>query len=263
MTSIDLGASVKVRWPDAPAAGSTVALAVVRPDGSQLAPAPTVTGTATGSEATITPTMPGRHLLRWTSSGAVVDAHTDVVDVWPSDPRFIFPPDQAKDSLNWANPKASDVDDLRLYVAAATPVIEDIVGPVVRSSEVFTAPGGSFVMLPVVSATVTSVKVNGAQVTDYYADPAGAVSAGNQQVRRAFPSGLVEVQYTVGMQVIPPNIQLAARELVRHMWQIGRQAIGRSGRQDPTAEAYTPSGFAVPRRVIELCAPHQKVGGFA
>lgn len=262
MTSIDLGASVRVTWPDAPAAGSTVALAVVQPDGTLFAPAPTVTSTATGGEAAFTPLMPGRHLVRWTSSGAVVDAHTDVVDVWPEDPRFIFPPAQAAASLNWVNPKAADVEDLRLYVAAATPVIEDIVGPVVRSSEVYTAPGGSFVMLPVISAIVTSVTVDGVVFTEFYADPAGAVSAGTQYARRGFPTGLVEVRYTVGMQVIPPNIQLAARELVRHMWQIGRQGVG-GGRPDPTAEAFTPSGFAVPRRVIELCAPHRQLGGFA
>lgn len=260
MTSIDLGARVEVTWPDAPtAAGVTLALAVVQPDGTAFEPAPTVTA----GKASFTPLMPGRHLLRWTSSGEVVGAHTDVVDVWPEDPRFIFPPEQAKASLNWTSPKPSDVEDLRLYVAAATPVIEDIVGPVVRTNHVYTAAGGSFLMLPVVNAAVTSVRVNGAEFVDFFADPAGTVTAGTQYARRGFPTGTVEVYYTVGMQVIPPNIQLAARELVRHMWQIGRQAIGRNGRQDPTAEAYTPSGFAVPRRVIELCAPHQTFGGFA
>lgn len=260
MRSIDLGARVEVTWSGAPTAGVNVlALAVVQPDGTRLEPSPTVEA----GTAEFTPLMPGRHLIRWTSSGEVVDAHTDVVDVWPEDPRFIFPPEQAVTSLNWRNPSAEDLADLRLYVAAATPVIEDIVGPVVLSNELYTAAGGSMIMLPVVSATVTSVKVNGVEFTDFYADPSGVVTAGTQYSRRGFPTGLVEVRYTNGMPVIPPNIQLAARELVRHMWQIGRQGTGAARGQEPAGEAFTPSGFAVPRRVIELCAPHEQMGGFA
>ncbi|MHA7292622.1 hypothetical protein [Arthrobacter sp. HLT1-21] len=258
MTSIDLGASAEVTWPNAPAAGGVVALAVVQPDGTLLVPAPV----PSDFKATFIPVLPGRHLIRWTNSGATVDAHTDVVDVWPQDPRFLFPPEQAAESLNWTA-AAGDREDLRLYVAAATPVIEDIVGPMVISNEVHTAVGGGVIVLPSINATVTSVKVNGVQAPGFFAGADGILYAGSSRVRGAFPAGEIEVRFTLGMAVIPPNVQLAARELVRHMWQIGRQATGRSGRQDPSADAYTPSGFAVPRRVIELCAPHEQLGGFA
>jgi hypothetical protein len=62
---------------------------------------------------------------------------------------------------------------------------------------------------------------------------------------------------------VPQNVRLATRELVRHHWQIGKQGQRPGGGGAPSAEAWTPSGFAVPRRVIELCGGNARIDGFA
>lgn len=257
MATVDFGAQVKLEWLDLPP-GSTASLEITQPDGMPL----TLTPTGTPPTATFTPALAGRHLARWSaSSGEVV---TDLVDVWPVDPRFLVSVDDMKNGLNAGNRMTpDDVQDLRLYIAAATPVIEDIVGPVLLQSRELTTTGGRpSVALPTFAAAVVeSVSVNGQTLSDdqWFSEhgvvyPAAAI----------FAPGQVVIGYTTGSGLIPPNVRLGARELIRHWWQIGKQSIGGAVRgQEYQADAFTPSGFAVPRRVIELCAPHQQVGGFA
>ena len=77
--------------------------------------------------------MAGRWFLTWTST-TVVGTYTDIVDVWPADPRFLISTDDARSALGWPSGvvQAGWIDDLRLYIAAATPVIEDIVGTIAK-----------------------------------------------------------------------------------------------------------------------------------
>lgn len=258
MATVDFGAQVKLEWPDLPP-GSTASLEVTQPDGMPL----TLTPTGTPPTATFTPALAGRHVARWSaSSGEVI---TDLVDVWPVDPRFLVSVDDMKNGLNAGNRMTpDDVQDLRLYIAAATPVIEDIVGPVLLQSRELTTTGGRpSILIPTTSsAVVMSVTVNGeAWALDQWRTEHGVLYPA---LSGFFPPGVVVVDYTVGSGLIAPNIRLGTRELIRHWWQIGKQSIGGAVRgQEYQADAFTPSGFAVPRRVIELCAPHEQVGGFA
>jgi hypothetical protein len=49
-------------------------------------------------------------------------------------------------------------------------------------------------------------------------------------------------------------VRLAAEEQLRFLWQLGQQG-NRPGWGDAADDVeFTPSGFAVPKRVIELCA---------
>ncbi|WP_181036361.1 hypothetical protein [Arthrobacter sp. B1805] len=262
MGSVDLGGTAKVSLKGTVAAGANIALAVTQPDGLTLNPAPIVD--QEGKTATLVPTMPGRHLLRWLATGTETDVFTDVLDVWPADPRFIISLEEAENGLRWRNPSAADREDLRLYIAAATEVIEDIVGPMVASTYIHHAAGGGSVVLPHIPSQVIAVTIDGLPVVEYYADfQSGIVYAGTRYHPASFVAGDVAVTYSFGSPIIPPNVRLAARELVRHWWQIGMQGQGAVRGQEPTADAFTPSGFAVPRRVVELCSPHQQIGGFA
>lgn len=262
MAAIDFGANVTLIWDDAPVT-ATVALEIIQPDGLPL----TLTPTGSPPEASFTPALAGRHVVRWSASGAASDAYTDLLDVWPLDPRFLISLDDAENSLNAkGRMPAEDREDLRLYIAAATPVIEDIVGPVLTSPETFVTSGGTgTVVLPQIPSSITAIAVNGVSLAaDEWFEEAGIVTAGRHGAESRFGAGQLVVNYTVGMAAVPPNIRLGTRELVRHWWQIGKQASGGAVRgQEYQADAFTPSGFAVPRRVIELCAPHQQVGGFA
>jgi hypothetical protein len=63
---------------------------------------------------------------------------------------------------------------------------------------------------------------------------------------------------------VPPNVRLAARELLRHWWQLGKQGQGGAGNGfGQGAETYTPGGYAVPYRVVQLCGRLNRLGGFA
>jgi hypothetical protein len=261
MSTIDLGAPVKSVWAGAPI-GGTLAVSLTRPDGTNFTPPAIVTTPETS--VTFTPDMAGRWLIRWTSTGAAVGAYADIANVWPVDPLFIISIDDAREGLSMpTNTDPATLSDLRLYVAAATPVIEDIVGPTVKRSVTQRVPQGwSFASLWYEPVSITSVMFGATPMvlTDEY-----TVSLNSGIVYFNSPTpGDVDITYVVGSTTISPNVQLATRELVRHWWQIGRQGTRPAVVNLPnSADAWTPSGFAVPRRVIELCAPDKTAGGFA
>ncbi|ASN39001.1 hypothetical protein CGQ24_08220 [Arthrobacter sp. 7749] len=257
MSAVDLGAEFLASWASRPP-GATISIEVSRPDGTP--------GTATVDDAAgtarIVADMAGRWFIRWvaTDSAAVF---TDVFDVWPEDPRFLISLDDAAEGLNATRANPQYLADLRLYIAAATPVIEDIVGPVLSTGYTWQTSGGrSAVILPHGAATITVVEANEIPVTGYWTEH-GVLYAGSRLAPGTFPAGTLTVAYNVGSTAVKPNIRLAARELVRHWVQIGKQATGGVRNTEFDGDVYTPSGFAVPRRVIELCAPDEQIGGFA
>lgn len=260
MSTIDLGAPVTAIWTGAPADG-TYAITVTRPDGTLVTPAPAVIGPPV--RATFVPDQAGRWRVRFTSTGQdAVGAYTDVVDVWPVDPQFIISVDDARNALNLpANAAPSLVEDLRLYIAAATPVIEDIVGPIPQRTEVQrVGKGWSVAALYHKVTSLTSIVYDDATVADA---SAYTFDAGPGLVTFHYPlTQGATITYKAGSTSVPQNVRLATRELVRHWWTIGK-ASNRPSVPNQPAEAWTPSGFAVPRRVIELCAPNRRVGGFA
>lgn len=264
MASVDLGAQASVKWATAPAEGP-YALAVTRPDGLLLVPAPVPTGAGAGTVAAFVPAMAGRYLLSWSVAGAA--AYTDVLDVWPTDPGFLISLEEAAAGLQLpANVDPAKLQDLRLYNAAATPVIEDITGPMLAATKTYTGWGGeSAVILPHLPNQILSITVDDVPVLNYVPDLAsGIVYGGTRAGLQPFGSGELVITYRIGASVIPPNIRLAARELVRFWFQGGMQGSGGNVRgARPEADTFTPSGYAVPRRVMELCGPNEQIGGFA
>lgn len=264
---IDLGTTTTVQWNrGAAATGHTVTLTVIRPDATTLTP--TVSETAGLYSASVPGSQPGRYLLTWTDTTDTVKA-TDTLEVWPADPRFIISGADAIAALGWNDASvAKNGDSLRLYIATATEVIEDIVGALlIRTVEQYADGGRTGVLLWERPSEIVSVTVDGTATTDYivnrnaailYAKPAGA----------RFPDGLqnIVVTYKAGAAEIAPNIQLAARELVRHLWQVGQQVPAQpspSGDYSQQPMGMTPSGFAVPKRVLELCRPNHALPGIA
>lgn len=265
MGSVDFGSLAEATWANAPS-GSTPSVALTRPDGTPGVPGPVTFITPTQFKAAFTANMAGRWLVNWTSAG-IAGAYSDVIDVWPTDPRFLIPLQEAEAGLKFTSATPAErSQDLRLYVAAATPVIEDITGPLLVRTEVLSAVGGSAaVPLPHPPSSIIAVTANGDPVTDFVPDlNNGIITAGSWFATSYFPPGELVITYTVGGQTVPPNVRLAARELVRHWWESGMQSSGGAIRgQGSDGDVFTPSGFAVPRRVIELCRPNQKIGGFA
>jgi hypothetical protein len=160
-----------------------------------------------------------------------------------------------------------DETQLQGRIDAATPVIEDMCGPVVSATVTKTFDGGrTAIVLPSAVATVVSVTENGSPMSDYVIDgTAGVLYAGLSLAPRSFFPGRqnIVVQYTVGSASVPANIKAAALELITHWWRNGQQGARPAWDELADDEVYTPSGFPVPRRVSELCGPNPAMPGFA
>lgn len=254
--------TVTLRWSGPPS--GTAALAVVNPDGTTVTPAPTVTvgNPSTELSATLTPTQAGRHRVTWSRGGTF---HTTILDVWPADPRYIIGIEDAMSALRITLPaeQTRQRDEVAVYVAAATWVIENISGPVLPVTKTYRCDGGApAIVLPDHGVDVTEVTVDGTAVTltTYDVDEsAGIIYAPTTRGRLN-----VVVTYSVGSSTIDPNVRLATREEVRFLWQIGHQGARPVG-PDASTEviAWMPQGFAVPKRVIELLESRPRAGGFA
>lgn len=262
MTTYDLGASVTHVWTGAPT-GGTPAVALTRPNGTSFTP-PALGSSGQDPSVTFTPDMAGRWFIRWNST-VVPGAYSEIADVWPTDPRFLISTDDAKAGLNWpaTGITPAQVDDLRLYIAAATPVIEDITGPVmVQTYTQLVQRGWQYANLNnrPVTQIVSMIYSDGTALDpdNYIFDPiAGSITYYTPT------QDIATITYMAGLARIPQNVRLGTRELVRHWWQIGKQGLrSMNGTMPISADAWTPSGFAVPRRVIELCNANQQPGGF-
>lgn len=160
---------------------------------------------------------------------------------------------------------ARDADVVR-YIEAATRVIEYLVGgPVLTRTQTQMRDGGKSAVLlsGLVSSAdvITAVRVDGQAFTGHTVDvDAGILYAGGG--RRFNPGNRnVEIDVTVGYQVVPETLQLAARELVRHWVQNGKQSPGSGATAfQSDASALVDDPYAVPRRVRQLCAPFVGTG---
>lgn len=269
---VDLGTVTTVTWARGVAdhAGA-ITLTVTRPDGDALAGVGTVTASGTSYTATVPTPIAGRYFLRWLDTTGNDLAYTDVLDVWPQDVRLIVSLDDIRKGLSLGTANTADNDLLRLVAASATPIIEDIVGTVVSEQKTQIADGGkSGVALYERATEIVSVTVGGVALAadEYVFDRnASIVYAGGTTSPTVFDWGRqnVTIVYKAGNDTIAPNVRFATMELIRHLWQIGHQAQ-RPG-MGPLAVAadaqYTPMGFAVPKRVIELLQASARVDGFA
>lgn len=271
---VDLGTVATATWARGVAShAATITLTVTRPDGETLSGVGTVTaGNPTTSYTATVPTpIAGRYFLRWVDTDGDDVTYTDVLDVWPQDVRMIVSLDDVRKGLNIPAGQTTDNEMLRLVTASATPIIEDIVGTVVQEEKTQVADGGkSGIALYEPASEIVSVTVGGVALTadDYVYDAnARIVYAGGTTSPTVFDWGRqnVSIVYKAGAQTIAPNVRFATMELIRHLWQIGHQA--QRPAMGPLAVAadtqYTPMGFAVPKRVIELLQSSARMDGFA
>lgn len=179
--------------------------------------------------------------------------------------------EEAKTSIFNGSSPGSVVDrDVEAYIEAATPVIEEITGPLLPKQVTYERDGGkSAILLPHSFTSVVSVLEDDVALstTDYVARrDSGIIHAGGKKFPRRFVAGRMNIVATVTIgssDPIPPNVKLAARELVRFWWQQGRQGNRPQLGAAPDTTPEVSSGFAVPRRVTELLRPHRRIGGIS
>lgn len=263
-------------------------LTVTLPDGTSDGPIDPVQDSVGIWHADYVTTQAGRHVARWVATGDGAFSSVEVFNVDDADPGYLFGLADAKKALGWDPNKATSRDaQLLEHVAAVTPVIEDIVGPVVpRTVDEWYDGGGSSIMLlqtPVISVTtlaeswgagntrtLTLEDLSGAGPFDgfgYTVDLAtGLVRRRSSGVAAMFPAGRgnVHAVYVAGLRQVPPNLLLAAKEQLRLLWQLGQQGNrpGFGDTEDADLQT-TASGFLTNARVIQLCGGAQRIPGIA
>lgn len=197
-------------------------------------------------------------------------------------PTVLVTLDEVKAHLN----KTDFNDDLELqgFVDAATPLIENMAGPVIpRTVTEYHSGGMTSITLnsqPVQSVTsivetygqtnysLTQVELGqGMTGFAFTLDPLmGRIVRRAYNAEAMFPIGNnnVKVVYVAGRNEVPANVRLATLMLIQHLWTTsqmnrngGRPSIGGD-------DNFVPGmGFAVPNRVKELLQQSPRVPGVA
>lgn len=264
-----------------PVNASSVSCTITLPDLTTVTPTPT--NPTTGTYLVTFPLTQGGHYdisVVGTGTGAFAD--NDVFNVAGTPPGFIISLSEARRGLGLQVGNTVSDEDLRSFIAGATPIMEDLIGPIVARTRVETYDGGrpqiALLGAPIKSVT-TVIESYGSSYqrtltlqdifsgggTDSYAytvDLTGGIltrrAAG---VAVCFVGGVrnIQVAYVAG-QTLTGNHLLATRRLIRHLWQSEQQGF-RPAFGAPDSMGTTPSGFAVPRAVIELCAGSTRAPG--
>lgn len=182
--------------------------------------------------------------------------------------------------------------ELQGFIAAATTVIEDIVGHVVSVTFDEFYDGGNTSInlraLPVLSiASITEIiGITGYTITpqpvgfavDNYGYTLDVPRTGRVTRRSAgsvpYPwyqnVGNIEVVYTAGRASVPANIRLATLELIRDWFQYGQQGYGKASSYAPADSSSsddeyttTPSGYIVSNRIKQMCGAAERPIVFA
>jgi uncharacterized repeat protein (TIGR01451 family) len=279
--SLDLGdpvpLSITVRnAANVPENAGAVVLTITLPDGTTATPAVTGASGVYTLNAPYIAVQSGRHTVRWVATGANSTTLSDVFNVTGSDPGFIISLAEARAGLGLVNADTVRNEDLRSYIAAATPIMEDIVGPILRTTRTETYDGGgtaiSLLWSPIISVSSVTESygtfARALTVQDVFAGSGldsygytvdlvtGVVTRRAAGVAMSFPAGRrnIQVTYVSGRATLGANLLLATQRLVRHLWQQAQQGFRPTMGTPNEAMGSTPSGFAVPKAVLEICA---------
>lgn len=241
---------------------ASIVLTILLPDGTIAGPFTPTNSTTGVYYYDYTPAQAGGHVARWVTTGPVAadEEPFDVAALW-GEAGFISLAD-AKDHLNKSRLPTPDDEKLRLFVVAACQMIEDRMGRVSPATVVHDiTQRGSTIVLPArpVIAVTTVQRLPGLDplpAADEGAGVAGWYLDGSEGVLRhtaCFP-GRVRVTYRAGRTPLPLNFQLAALELVAHLWRGSQhnQAGGRPALGETDALSASVRTFAMPYRVMEL-----------
>lgn len=168
--------------------------------------------------------------------------------------------DEVKDHLGIAPTDTDDDTELQRFIDAAESAVGRRCGVLGQASVTARVDGGASLVLPTAPvASLTSVTPVGGAAEDlsslYLNEAAGTVGRVDGS---AFTARVYDVAFTAGRASAPPDLLLAAKELVRHLWLTQRGAApGSPGALpdlgDPTAVG---TSYSFPWRVEQLMAPY-------
>ncbi|MEU6527872.1 hypothetical protein ABZ869_01605 [Streptomyces sp. NPDC046928] len=276
--SYDLGAVVPLGTTVRDSAGALanagdMTLIITLPDQSTLT-VPSVAPASTGTYAYDYPAVQaGRHAVRWVATGVNSGAYTDVFDVRPAAPPMLFSLAAAKAKLDIPATSTSDDEELREFIEATTQCVEFFVGPVVQRTVQQVVPGGRAALVlhstPVLAVTAVAPLLAGQSAIDVAGldvDPSTGIV--RQTSGACFPCGDYRATYTAGRSAVPPNVSLAAKLILQHLWRTNygaaRGLAGVGGGEDFAVTEPIPGlGYAIPNRALQLLQGDSQPGGFA
>ena len=268
----------------APENATTVVLTITLPDLTTVAPTVTgVVGVYT-LNAPYVATMAGRHVVSWVATGTNACTSSDVFNVLAADPGFIISLADARRALRLTGTSTTTDEDLRDLIADATPIMEDIVGSILRKTRVETYDGGTsqinLLWPPLISITsiIESFGSNyartltaqdifagtGADSYGYTVDlTTGIITRRASGVAMCFMAGKrnIQVTYVSGRASARGNVLRATRMLIRDMWTQEQQRVPLVNGQPQGTTMIR--GLAVPNAVIEMCGDDTRAPGLA
>ena len=248
---------------------ATVTLTITLPDGSTASPA--ITDDVTGKyRLAYQTTIAGRNTLHVATTGPVT-TYDDELDVSPTPWLAIVSLADAKAQLKMDPADTSEDDELRDFVAATTGMAElykhEVIARRSVTDEIDLCRGSSYGGLrkfrvwsaPVIS--LTSVVSWDSSVT-WDVSNMRVSESGLVRVMDGLPvTGLVDVTYLAGYQVIPPHYKRGALIILQHIWETQRgQGTIMSG-VIGAEEHYRQPGewFTIPNKAKEALGPPRPV----
>lgn len=251
-----------------PANPDTAVLSITQPDQTVVTPAVTLPPAAVGQlRYPFVTAQPGRHVVRWLTSGPV-SAYTDVFDVLDAAPPSIISLADAKQTLQMDPADHTDDDELRAKLRAITRSVERVMNTVYAYRTVTerierpvlgvpwemssalrltSVPVISLISLQTISPTGTVVTVYDT-VNNLWTDPESGLVHRNNGPPFA---GRMDAVYTAGMTVIPENIIEGSRVLLQAVWETRRGPGGVNGVVGPEEMGDYRHYTALPRKVTE------------
>jgi hypothetical protein len=235
----------------------TLVIAVTKPDGTLVSPAPTVTNTAAGGvyTAPVTVDQAGTWTYVWTASGTVVATEPGQLTVTPAR-ALVASMEELKAHLNRTD-LADDIE-LRTHLAAATDWAEETIGGPVSPTS-FTETHCDVVdeviprRRPLISVTSITPYLGTALTSDAYrADTDLGVIFLRYSVGYEYT-----LVYRAGLTVVPERVKLAGLIVAAHLWETQNGFAGRRNADDFVSSGL---GYAIPRRAADLIQYSQVAG---
>lgn len=275
MASYDLGDVVALGITITNSAGTAqnataVVCTLTLPDGSTVTPSVTNSGAGLYDIA-YTPTLSGRHTVRWVATGTNASAFTDEFTVRDLTTLPVVSYDMALSHLNIPVASANE-EELRRFIDAAQDLAENYVGAVLGRRTIVETYDGQTDVLRLRSPraiSITTVVESGTTLdsSQYKLDDTGqrlyrlttsTISASSSFGAYGYwASGVnaVTVTYVAGFTVTPPAVQQGVLEILRHLWSTQRGAVNVMNRTGSGDDFYSTPTYSLPRRAMELLDP--------
>jgi hypothetical protein len=249
----EVGGAVRLAWrvldPSGAPVDADVTLTVTPPIGAPQTPTPERVDVGE-YVADVVPTVPGRHVVRWTATGDSFASQTDVLNVRAAaEPVALISLDYLKAFLNKAD--LVEDDELRQFIDTASLVVEEYTGQIwarrTLVEDVYVVGGIGYLRPPVVEVTTVAAPDGTALVVpatmDGFIGTFGGLSS----------NGWVRVTYVAGPTEVPQYVQDATAIIAAHLWATQRPPTPATQGYGMAEPVSVPGrGYLIPNQAAQL-----------